>query len=116
MACLLARWLADGGATRRWLPRQQWHGAALCSHVLGRSEWARAKAADEAVSAWRRRVRDGLTSGGSAGVRPPLGVFGLTPVGHVGLNPKPSEPASSDCQRVFITSKLQIGGELAKHP
>ena len=55
--------------------------------MLGRSEWARAKAADEAVSAWRRRVRDGLTSGGSAGVRPPLGVFGLTPVGHVGLNP-----------------------------
>ena len=33
-----------------------------------------------------------------------------------GLNPKPSEPASSDCQRVFITSKLQIGGELAKSP
>ena len=40
--------------------------------VLGRSEWAWAKAVDEAVSAWRHRVRDGLMSGGNAGIQPHL--------------------------------------------
>ena len=91
-------------------------GTALGSRVLWRGETDTTKQVGELTGAWRLRGSDGLTCGGSAGVLLPLGEFGLTPVGHVGLNPKPSEPASSDCQRVFITSKLQISGELAKLP
>jgi len=34
------------------------------------------------AGAWRRRVRDGLTRGAIAGVRPPLGALGQTAVGH----------------------------------
>ena len=91
-------------------------GAALGFRMLWRGETDTAKQVDELTGAWHVRGSDGLTCGGSAGVLLPLGKLGLTLVGHVGLNPKPSEPASSDCQRVFITSKLQIGGELAKLP
>ena len=37
--------------------------------------------------AWGRGGCDGLTIGGSAGIWPPLGEFGLTLVGHDGLKP-----------------------------
>ena len=65
--------------------------------MLSRGETDTAKQVDELTGAWCVRGSDGLTCGGSAGVLLPLGELGLTPVGHVGLNPKPSEPASSDC-------------------
>ena len=48
---------------RRRLSLQQWRGTALCSRVLGQSEWAWAKAVDEVVGAWHRRVHDRLRSG-----------------------------------------------------
>ena len=65
--------------------------------MLWRGETDTAKQVDELTGAWRVHGSDGLTCGGSAGVLLPLCVLDLTPVGHVGLNPKPSEPASSDC-------------------
>ena len=59
----------------------------LWSDWRGEEAWM--KQISELSGAWRRRGSDGLTCGGSASV--------LLPLGELGLNPKPSEPASSDC-------------------
>jgi len=55
--------------------------------ALGSSEWARqdavqAKQIGQQAGAWRRRVRDDLTSGANAGVRPLNGVRDLSFVSH----------------------------------
>ena len=47
-----------------------------------RGEEARRKQVSELSGAWRRRGSNGLTSGGSAGVRPPNGARDLGFVGH----------------------------------
>ena len=46
-----------------------------------------AKQIGEPTGAWHLHGNDGLTYGGSAGVRPPLVELGLTSVGPVDLNP-----------------------------
>ena len=47
-----------------------------------------AKQIGELMGAWHPRGSDGLTCGGSADVRLPLGALGQTTVGHDGLNLK----------------------------
>ena len=65
-----AKELGDGG------------GAALGSGERARRDLAWVKQIGQPAGAWRRRVRDGLTRGAIAGVRPPLGALGQTAVGH----------------------------------
>ena len=48
-------------------------GATLGSRVNWRGEETRMKQVSEPVGAWRHCGSNGLTSGGSAGVWPPLG-------------------------------------------
>ena len=67
-----------------------------------------AKQIGELRGAWRRRVRDGLTHGANAGVRPPLGARGQTAVGHDGLNPKPCSSDSVEPQR--LTARFGVDG------
>ena len=55
---------------------------ALGFHVLWRGETDMTKQVGELSGAWHPRGSDGLTYGGIAGVRPPLGVLGQTAVGH----------------------------------
>ena len=57
-------------------------GAALGSGERARRDAAQAKQIGQPAGAWHRRVRDGLTHGANADVRPPLGVLGQTAVGH----------------------------------
>ena len=61
-------------------------GAALGFRLLWRGETDTTKQVDELTGAWRRHVRDGLTCGGDAGVRPPNVERGQRSVGHDGVN------------------------------
>ena len=66
------------------------------------------------MGAWHPCGSDGLTCGGSAGVLLPLGELSLTPVGHVGLNPKPSENDKADWQHKFDAPYLLTCDDLAQ--
>jgi len=74
---MVARELGDGVCSAAMAERR---GALLLANWRGAGAWM--KQISKLSGAWRRRGHDGLTCGGSIGVRPPLGARGLSSVGH----------------------------------